>query len=120
MGCHQLMDPVGFSLENYDAVGRWRELESEVPVDTSGGLPDGSQFNGVDGLERALLQRPNLFASTLAEKLLIYALGRGVESHDATAVRTVVSEAAASDFRFSSIILGVTRSAPFQWRKTRE
>ena len=71
------MDPVGFALENYDAIGRWRDLEEGLAVDASGGLPDGSKFNGVEGLEQGLLQRPELFAGTLTEKLLTYALGRG-------------------------------------------
>src|SRR4029079_5203297 len=82
-GCHKLMDPVGFSLENFDAVGRWRTFEEGKPIDATGGLPDRSQVEGVTVLERALLKRPELFARTLAEKLLTFALGRGVESFDA-------------------------------------
>ena len=74
-GCHNLMDPVGFSLENFDAVGRWRTVEDGVPIDASGGLPDGSKFAGVAGLEAALLRRPELFVGTFTEKLLTYALG---------------------------------------------
>ena len=74
------MDPVGFSLENFDAVGRWRAIEEGRPIDSTGGLPDGSRFEGVTGLERALLKRPELFVGTLTEKLLTFALGRGVES----------------------------------------
>jgi len=116
--CHQLMDPVGFSLENYDAVGRWRTTESGVPVDTAGGLPDGSSFNGAAGLEDALLARPELFASTFAEKLLTYALGRGIESCDAPAVRKIVRESRAAGYRFSSFIIGVVSSVPFQMRRS--
>ena len=78
-GCHRLMDPVGFAFENYDAVGRWRSAEDGRPIDAAGGLPDGSRFEGVGGLERALLARPEVFAGTVTEKLLTYALGRGVE-----------------------------------------
>ena len=84
------MDPVGFALENYDAVGRWRTHESGQPIDASGGLPDGSKFDGVAGLQKALLSRPEVFVNTLTEKLLTYALGRGVEYYDAPAVRKIV------------------------------
>lgn len=116
--CHNLMDPVGFSLENYDAVGRWRTVEEGKPTDASGGLPDGSQFTGVTGLEHALRRRPELFVATLAEKLLTFALGRGVEPFDAPAIRKVVREARAKDYRFSSLIVGIASSTPFQMRKS--
>jgi hypothetical protein len=117
-GCHKLMDPVGFSLENYDAVGRWRTVEENKPIDASGGLPDGSKFDGVAGLQQALLSRPELFVTTFTDKLLTYALGRGVESYDAPAVRGVVREARANDFRFSSVIMGIVSSTPFQMRRS--
>jgi hypothetical protein len=116
--CHNLIDPPGFALENYDAVGRWRNLEEGKPVDASGGLPDGSRFAGIAGLEDGLLQRPELFAGTLTEKLLTFALGRGLEHYDAPAVRRIVREAQAKDYRVSSIIVGITTSAPFTMRKT--
>ena len=116
--CHDLMDPVGFALENFDAVGRWRTLEEGKPVDATGGFPDGSQFTGVAGLERALLNRPELFATALTEKLLTFALGRGVEPFDAPAVRQVVREAKADNHRFSAIVLGIVKSAPFTMRQT--
>jgi hypothetical protein len=116
--CHTLMDPIGFSLENFDAVGRWRMLEEGKPVDASGGLPDGSQFTGVSGLEDALLNRPEAFVSTLTEKLLTFALGRGVESYDGPAIRKIVREAHAADYRFSAIIVGITKSTPFTMRKS--
>jgi len=116
--CHNLMDPPGFALENYDAVGRWRILEEGKPVDASGGLPDGSKFEGVRGLERGLLSRPDLFVGTLTEKLLTFALGRGVEPFDGPAVRQIVREAKAENYRFSSIIVGITESTPFTMRKT--
>ncbi|HEY6228834.1 MAG TPA: DUF1592 domain-containing protein, partial [Verrucomicrobiae bacterium] len=114
--CHNLMDPVGFSLENYDAIGRWREIEDGAPVDVSGGFPDGSTFTGVDGLEQALIKRPDLFVGALTEKLMTFALGRGVESYDAPAVRKIVKQAQDSDFRFSSVILGIVNSVPFKMR----
>jgi hypothetical protein len=109
---------VGFALENFDAVGRWRMAEDYKPIDASGGLPDGSTFTGVASLEAALLQRPELFAGTLAEKLLIFALGRGVDYHDAPAVREIVRRAQEENFRLSSLILGIVNSTPFQMRKT--
>ncbi len=114
--CHEAMDPVGFSLENYDAVGHWRAAEDHRPLDVSGGLPDGSAFSGVTGLERGLLKRPELFAGTLAEKLLTFALGRGVEPYDAPAVREIVRRAQAGQFQFSALILGIVSSPPFQMR----
>jgi hypothetical protein len=115
--CHNLMDPVGFALENYDAIGRWRTLEEGQPVDATGGLPDGSKFIGVAPLEDGLRKRPELFVGTLTEKLLTFALGRGIESSDAPAVRRIVREAQANDYRFSSVILGVVNSTPFTMRK---
>ena len=117
-GCHQLMDPVGFAFENYDAVGRWRTTEEGVPINAAGGLPDGSKFDGVAGLQQALLKHPDVFSTTLTEKLLTYALGRGVESYDGPAVRRIVHDAGAHDFRFSSFIMGVIGSTPFQMRRS--
>ncbi|MEO7411922.1 MAG: DUF1592 domain-containing protein [Opitutaceae bacterium] len=116
--CHNVMDPVGFSLENFDAVGRWRTTEERKPIDASGGLPDGSTFTGVAALEHGLLQRPELFAGTLSEKLLTFALGRGVESYDAPAIREIVRRAQADNYRFSALILGLVNSTPFQMRKS--
>ncbi len=116
--CHNMIDPVGFSLENFDAVGRWRILEEGKPVDASGGLPDGRKFTGVSGLENGLLDRPEVFAVTLTEKLMTFALGRGVEYYDGPAVRQIVREAQVADYRFSAIILGIAKSAPFTMRKT--
>jgi hypothetical protein len=116
--CHRLIDPVGFSLEQFDAVGRWRTLEDGRPVDAAGGLPDGSEFEGVAGLEKALLRRPELFVRTLTEKLFTFALGRAPEESDAPAIRRIVREARANNYRFSSLILGLTTSIPFQMRKS--
>jgi hypothetical protein len=118
-GCHNLMDPLGLSLEKFDAVGRRRSAEAGVPIDASGGSPDGSKFADVQGLEAALLRRPELFAGTLTERLMTYALGRGVEYYDAPATRTIVRNARSQNYRMSSIILGVVRSPPFQMRKSR-
>ena len=116
--CHDIMDPVGFALENFDAVGQWREREFDKPIDASGGLPDGSEFTGVEGPEQALLDRPELFVRTLTEKLLTFALGRGVEYHDAPAVRRIVRDARDDDYRFSSLIVGTVKSTPFLMRAT--
>jgi len=116
--CHNLMDPVGFALENFDAIGRWRMVEEGQPIDSSGGLPDGSKFTGVSGLEEGLRKRPELFVGTLTEKLLTFALGRGIEPYDAPAVRKIVRDAQARDFRFSAVILGVVNSTPFIMRRS--
>jgi hypothetical protein len=116
--CHNLMDPVGLSLEKFDAVGRRRIAEGGTSIDVSGSLPDGKKFGDVDGLEAALLRRPELFVGAFTEKLLTYALGRGVEYYDAPAIRAIVRGAPAQDFRISSIILGVVTSQPFQMRKS--
>jgi hypothetical protein len=113
------MDPAGFALENYDAVGRWRATEAGEPIDASGGLPDGSAFEGVAGLEQALLKRPEIFAGTLTEKLLTYALGRGIETYDGPAVREIVRKAQAEDYRLSSIVLAIANSTPLQMRRSR-
>jgi mono/diheme cytochrome c family protein len=115
-GCHRLIDPPGFALENFDAVGRFRILEDGKGIDAAGGLPDGSQFGGVSGLEKALLDRPEWFVRTLTEKLFTFALGRAPEESDAPAIRKIVRDARANDYRFSSLIVGLTTSTPFQIR----
>ena len=116
-GCHRLMDPVGFSLENFDAVGRWRVNEEDNKIDAAGSLPDGAGFTGVAGLRKALLARPELFVNTLTEKMLIYSLGRGLESSDGAVVRKVVRDARAHDYRFSAIVSGIVNSTTFQMRR---
>ena len=117
--CHRTIDPVGFSLESFNAVGQWREYEGEgEPIDVSGALPGVGEFRGVTGLEDALLSRPEMFAGALTEKLLTFALGRGVEHYDAPAVRKIVRESAKDKYRFSSIILGIVKSVPFQMRRS--
>ena len=116
--CHAIMDPIGLSLESLDAVGKARTLgESSAPIDASGGLPDGTTFVGSAGLKKALLTKSDQFVTTLTEKLLTYALGRGLEYYDAPTVRGIVREAARRDYRVSSsLILGIVQSAPFQMR----
>ncbi|HBN77905.1 MAG TPA: hypothetical protein DD473_19260 [Planctomycetaceae bacterium] len=114
--CHNLIDPPGFSLENFDAIGRWRELELDQPVDAEGGLPDGQQFFGANGLETGILDRPEVFVETLVEKLMTYALGRGVEYYDYPSIRKIVRNARDDDYRLSSLIRGIVKSTPFQMR----
>ena len=117
--CHTMIDPVGFSLENFDAVGRWRDHGGDVgAVDVSGGLPGVGEFEGVDGLEAGLLSRPDLFAGRMTEKLLTFALGRGVDYYDAPAIRQILRDAASDEYRFSSFIVGIVKSVPFQMRNS--
>jgi hypothetical protein len=115
-GCHRLMDPIGFALENYDAVGRYRTLEDGVAVDTRGELPSSRVVNGAAGLRAALLERPDVFLTTFTEKLMTYALGRGVTHSDAPAIRKVVRGAQAQDARLSAVVLGIADSVPFRMR----
>jgi hypothetical protein len=114
--CHKIMDPVGFALENFDAVGAWRIQEAGGPIDASGELADGTKVDGVAGLRKAILSRPELFVGTMTEKLLTYALGRGLDYHDMPVVRAIVRDAERSDYRFSALIRGVVHSTPFQMR----
>lgn len=114
--CHRLIDPVGFALENFDAVGQWRDSLDGAAIDVSGGLPDGRVLQGVGGLEDGLLDRPELFVGTLAEKLLTYAIGRGIEHYDAPAIRKIVRQAGDHDYCFSELIQGIVSSPPFQMR----
>jgi hypothetical protein len=114
--CHKAMDPIGFALENFDAIGAWRTKEAGVPIDASGELADGSKVDGVVALRRALMSRPEVFIGTLTEKLLTYGLGRGLDYRDMPSVRAIVRESARDNYRFSSLILGVIRSPQFQMR----
>jgi hypothetical protein len=116
-GCHSIMDPLGFALENYDPIGRWRTEDAGSPVDSTGALPNGAKFEGMAGLRDMLLRQRDQFASTVTEKLLAYALGRNIEYFDMPAVRKIAHASAASDYRWSSIILGIVKSAPFQMRR---
>ncbi len=114
--CHKIMDPLGFALENFDAVGQWRDTEAGKPIDASGVLVDGTKVNGPVALREAILKRPQTFAGTMTEKLLTYALGRGLEYYDMPVVRSIVRRMAANDYHFSSLVLGIVESAPFQMR----
>ena len=117
--CHNLIDPAGFALENFDAIGRWRERDdSWNPIDSSAVLPDGTTVDSVEELKQALVRRPERFATTITERLLTYALGRGLESYDAPAVRKIVSAAAEDGYRIQSLIVGVAQSYPFTMRRT--
>ncbi len=114
--CHKIMDPLGFALENFDAVGAWRDREAGAAVEASGQFWDGSALDGVVGLRTALLKRPQVFVHTMTEKLLTYALGRGLDYHDMPTVRSILRGSARQDFRFSSLVIGIVTSAPFQMR----
>ncbi|MEY4565908.1 MAG: hypothetical protein RLY14_878 [Planctomycetota bacterium] len=114
--CHDLLDPVGLAFENFDAIGQWRERDTGEFIDPSGLLWDGTEIHGVDDLEEAILANPDLFVQTLTEKLMTYALGRGIEPSDAAAIRKIVRRAKADGYRFASIVLGITESVPFQMR----
>ena len=118
--CHLRMDPLGFALENFDATGKWRSTEGDAdsPIDSSGALPDGTKFQGPAELRKVLMSKPDQFATTVIEKLLTYAMGRGVEYYDEPSVRKIKREAAASDYRWSSLILGIVNSEPFQMRRS--
>ncbi|EMI20253.1 protein containing DUF1592 [Rhodopirellula maiorica SM1] len=118
--CHDLMDPVGFALENFDAVGRWREFEDTLDIDSSGYLPDGTELESVDQLEAGVLARPQIFAHTVTEKLITYALGRAVQSDDGPAIRRIVDAAAKDHYTLSSLITGIVLSDPFRKWGTNE
>ncbi|HET7609875.1 MAG TPA: DUF1592 domain-containing protein [Gammaproteobacteria bacterium] len=116
--CHAKMDPIGFALEHFDAVGRWRDEDAGMPIDSRSELADGRVIDGPEGVQAFLTSRPELFVSALTEKLLMYALGRNVQYYDAPAVRAVVREAAARNYEFSAIVEGIVASVPFQMRAT--
>ena len=115
--CHRVMDPLGFALENFDAVGAWRTEDQGSRIDASDTLVDGTTVNGPVELRQALLRQPEMFVTALTEKLLTYALGRGLDHHDMPAVRAIVRGAASDDYRFGGIVLGIVRSVPFQMRE---
>jgi hypothetical protein len=118
--CHKIMDPIGFAMENFDAVGAWRSEDAGAPIDASGELSDGTRIDGVVALRKAILARPDRFAGTMTEKLLVYALGRGLDHQDMPVVRGILRTSAAQDYRFSSLILGIVESVPFQMRMKME
>ena len=117
--CHGVMDPLGFALENFDAIGEWRDTDrhAATPIDASGQLVDGTPVAGPADLRRALLRRPEQFVQTATEKLMTYALGRSVEYYDMPAIRQIVRDTARDNYRFSAIVMGIVKSAPFQMRK---
>jgi hypothetical protein len=114
--CHKLMDPIGLALENFDAVGAWRSHDAGAIIDASGQLSDGTQVDGVATLRQAIVKRTDVFVRTMTEKLLTYALGRGLTSHDMPVVRAIVRTSAGQNYRFSTLLLGIVNSSPFQMR----
>ena len=116
-GCHKVMDPIGFSLENYDAVGHWRTNDEGRKIDPAGTLFNGAAIDGIDGLRRELVKNSDVFVGVMTEKMMTYALGRGLEYYDMPAVRKVVQTSKANNYKFSSIVLGVVKSTPFQLRE---
>jgi hypothetical protein len=120
-GCHRMIDPVGLALENFDAVGAWRTRDGGTrgtPVDATGQLVDGTAIDGVNELREALMRDPEVFAGTLVEKMLVYALGRGLTAADMPAVRAIVRASAPERYRFSSVVTNIVRSVPFRMRTT--
>ena len=117
--CHAQMDPIGFAMENFDAVGKWRDSDAGAPIDTSSVLPNGNRIDGLAGLKQALA-KPEQFASAVTEKLLMYALGRNLQYYDVPPVRAIVRDAARDNYRFSAIVMGIVKSAPFEMRRAAE
>ncbi|MBN1238137.1 MAG: DUF1592 domain-containing protein [Gammaproteobacteria bacterium] len=115
--CHAQMDPIGFAFEHFDAIGRWRDAEGGLPIEAASLLPDGTEVDGVEGVEQLLLRDPERFVGAVTEKLLMYALGRNVQYFDKPAVRKIVREAAADDYTFASLVRGVVQSVPFRMRQ---
>ncbi len=118
-GCHKVMDPIGFALESFDGIGRRRNTEDGAPIDTSGTLFNGANVDGIVGLRQNLVAEPEIFVGVMTEKMLTYALGRGLEYYDMPAVRKIVRDAKSKDFRFSSIVLGIARGTPFQMKEAK-
>jgi len=117
--CHSRMDPIGFALDTFNAIGQWRTEDNGAKIDTAVTLMDGTKFSGADGLKKVLLSKPEQFVGTLTEKLMTYALGRELEYYDYPVVRKIVQDAKGRDFKFSAIITGIVKSTPFQMRRTR-
>jgi hypothetical protein len=116
--CHRRMDPLGFGLENFDAVGAWRTEDGKFPIDATGSLPDGREFDGPTELTAILTEDREAFTRCLTGKLLTYALGRGLERSDRRTVKTISADVAKADYRFSSLVLGIVNSRPFQMRRS--
>jgi len=116
-GCHARMDPIGFAMENFDAIGRWRERDGDQPIDATGVFPEGTKFEGIPGLKKELLRQPGQFVGTVAERLLMYATGRNLQYYDAPTVRAVLRESAPANHTLASLVLGIVKSRPFQMRE---
>ena len=116
-GCHARMDPIGFAMENFDAVGRWRERDGQQPIDATGVFPEGTKFEGIAGLKKELLRQPEQFVGTVAERLLMYAIGRNLQYYDAPTVRAVMRDAEPANQTLESLVLGIAKSRPFQMRE---
>jgi hypothetical protein len=117
-GCHKLMDPIGLALENFDGIGRWRTTDNGAIIDAASQLADGTKIDGPVALRQAILRRPDMFARNMTEMLLSYALGHGIEYHDMPFVRAVVKDASRSGYTFSSLVVGIVKSTPFQRRRS--
>jgi hypothetical protein len=120
--CHRMTDPLGFALENFDGIGSWRDSlgPGSGPIDSSGSLPDGTPFNGPEGLRQVLLKKKDMFVENFTERLLTYALGRGIEEYDHAVIRKITRDASADNEKWSAIILGIVNSTPFQMRRTKD
>jgi hypothetical protein len=116
-GCHARMDPIGFAMENFDAIGRWRERDGDQPIDATGVFPEGTKFEGISGLKKELLRQPEQFVGTVAERLLMYAIGRNLQYYDAPTVRAVLRESAPANHTLASLVAGIVKSRPFQMRE---
>ena len=117
--CHARMDPIGFAMENFDAIGKWRDQDAGKPIDVSSKLPDGTVVDGLAGVKQLLLKDPQRFVTAVTDKLLMYGIGRNVQFFDAPAVRNIVRDASAHDYKFDALVLGVVKSAPFQMRSVK-
>ena len=116
--CHSQLDPMGFGLENFDAIGQWRETDAGARIDASGAFPSGMKFNGPEALKQGLLDYREEFLTTVVRKLMTYALGRGVEPYDMPAIRNIIRTTESTQYRWSSVVLGIVRSVPFQMRSS--
>jgi hypothetical protein len=117
-GCHKLMDPIGLALENFDGIGRWRLTDNGVRIDATAQLSDGSKVDGPATLRQAILRHPDMFARNMTEMLMTYALGHGVEYYDMPYVRSILKDSSSTGYKFSSLVLGIVKSAPFQRRRS--
>jgi hypothetical protein len=112
--CHKIFEPIGLGMENFDAIGSWRTLDGDSPIDASGVLVDGTKIDGIAGLRDSLVRHSDQFVRVVTERMITYALGRGVEYQDMPTLRSVLREAAGNKYKFTSIVMGIVKSAPFQ------